>query len=442
MHRLTLRVVLLFVTWSAAAPGQATRPAALDAYYVSPRGAPTGDGTFEKPWPSVEFALDRVGGGRTIVLLPGDYTSIRVFRRHSGQPDSPTVIRAAQRWKARILPARRTFNDSWENGGVWFEDGTSDVVLEGLQIAYALTRGVDVRGHRIGILNCWIHHCGMGDSAGQGHGHGITAFGTAPLDATRDEAMRGLQVEGCVVEYCGSIRSRTKLHGIYGYGIDFVIRNNIFRYNGDCGVSLGRESFRGPNDRPRQTDGCTGAIVEGNLCYGNANAGIQITYPQRPQGAARPNTVTHNTCFANRYGLVFCGGASAEPNRVYNNIFVGNMFFSDRTGRWVHLPVRTARWQQSGDQSPFVELGHNLCDASPVVDVGRWIDAGGNRFDVSWGSSGITAEGLLLPDSPARGMADRRFLPRGWPQADVGAVFFRPEAFYPRIPQTEWLRAP
>ena len=42
-------------------------------YYVATDGKPDGDGSREKPWPSLDFALKKVGGGNTIVLRPGFY---------------------------------------------------------------------------------------------------------------------------------------------------------------------------------------------------------------------------------------------------------------------------------------------------------------------------------------------------------------------------------
>jgi hypothetical protein len=42
-----------------------------DTYYVSTEGNTENDGSRKRPWPTVEHALSRVGGGKTIIVRPG-----------------------------------------------------------------------------------------------------------------------------------------------------------------------------------------------------------------------------------------------------------------------------------------------------------------------------------------------------------------------------------
>ena len=64
-------------------------------YYVATDGKPENDGSAARPWPSVEFALSRAGGGHTILLKPGIYRGpIEIQKRFAGTEAQPTVIKA------------------------------------------------------------------------------------------------------------------------------------------------------------------------------------------------------------------------------------------------------------------------------------------------------------------------------------------------------------
>jgi len=51
----------------------AVRPAAAAEYYVNPAGDNSDSGTIERPWRTIQQALDRAGPGDMITLLPGHY---------------------------------------------------------------------------------------------------------------------------------------------------------------------------------------------------------------------------------------------------------------------------------------------------------------------------------------------------------------------------------
>src|SRR5688572_8108128 len=61
-------------------------------YYVSPAGNDTsGQGTSSSPWRTLQFGVNRLQAGDTLVALPGTYRE-RITPPRSGTPDRPIRI--------------------------------------------------------------------------------------------------------------------------------------------------------------------------------------------------------------------------------------------------------------------------------------------------------------------------------------------------------------
>jgi hypothetical protein len=87
--------------------------------YVSTDGREANDGSREKPWPSVEHALSRVGAGNTIVVRPGFYRGTWQIRGFAAKPDgSPTQPPGVLRSTARISRDGRTAPRGGASGGI------------------------------------------------------------------------------------------------------------------------------------------------------------------------------------------------------------------------------------------------------------------------------------------------------------------------------------
>ena len=73
-------------------------------YYVATEGSADNDGSYTKPWPSVAVALEKVGGGHTIVLKRGEYRGpITVTAKAAGTEENPTIIKSEKKWEAAIV---------------------------------------------------------------------------------------------------------------------------------------------------------------------------------------------------------------------------------------------------------------------------------------------------------------------------------------------------
>ena len=97
MNRCFLNVFLVLATTIAAAAATG---------YVATDGKAENDGSRAKPWPSVEHALSRLGGGHTILVSPGVYRGpIQIAKQFAGTRERPTVIQSEVKWKAVIMGA-------------------------------------------------------------------------------------------------------------------------------------------------------------------------------------------------------------------------------------------------------------------------------------------------------------------------------------------------
>lgn len=263
--------VLALALAAVAAP--LALPAEPGTYYVAPTGSPDNDGSVLSPWPSVQFALERVGGGNTIVLKPGFYQGqLRVSREYAGTPAAPTIIKSEVKWKAVLY-------GSLEHG-VYVADNANYVVIDGFEVAGARLDGIKIAGHNGVVRNCWVH--------------GANSMGIS---------IHGKQywtIENNLVEYNG--QNVQFHHGIYADGQDYTLRNNIVRHNSGYGVQLYPDARRG--------------VVTGNLIYGHTRKGGMVL---QLKGTGR-NVIANNTFTENALGINIYGG---QGDVIVNNIFAG-----------------------------------------------------------------------------------------------------------------------
>lgn len=311
-------------------PPQPEIPA--DAFYVAPDGSPNNDGSRDRPWPSVEFALTEVGGGRVIVLRPGVYAGpLRIRREHAGTPSQHTVILSEQKWAAIVTQS--------PSHGVFTDGGTDWILLDGLQVKESAMDGVKVNGAHAIVRNCWIH---------DNYTNGLAIFST-----------NHATVDSNLIENNGFIGTdRGHGHGIYATGSNITIVNNVFRYQKSHGIHLYSEGLGGVTD----------CFVANNLCYMNSSRGIIVDSPAGTPSLI-PNRIVNNTSVHNGAdGIAVVGGSSIAPHVVANNIIVGN-----RRAPLAVYPLGANNSASNAD-TPTVVIDYNLMDSDPRV-------AADQRFD-------------------------------------------------------------
>jgi len=121
-------------------------------HFVAPDGDDAAPGSEERPWRTLQVAIDRLEPGNVLVVEDGAYAPVTL--NATGAPGQPITIQARNAGLAVInaAGAKRAVGDSGR--------GLAHVVLDGLLISGA-QRGFDLTGDVTGLTvrNCAIQSC-------------------------------------------------------------------------------------------------------------------------------------------------------------------------------------------------------------------------------------------------------------------------------------------
>lgn len=152
-------------------------PEALHTYYISPDGSDSaGDGTLEKPWYNLQYAVDKAVAGDHIVCRGGTYKptmkkdgkkyTVRISS--SGAADAPIVIRSFEDEKPVFDFVQQLTDQSIGDRGIlitgnyWW--------LFGLHITHAADNGIKLEGSHNRIERCeFSYNLDTGLQLGFGH---------------------------------------------------------------------------------------------------------------------------------------------------------------------------------------------------------------------------------------------------------------------------------
>lgn len=261
-----LGVFLLIILLAASA--------SAETYYVAADGSEDNDGSKEKPWPSVEYALSKVGGGHTIIVRPGIYRGpIQIGKQYAGTEENPTVIKSEEKWKAVIVGAPYHVIS---NG-----DGCDWLVIDGFEAMGGRYDGIKMNGDYNTVRNCWVHN--------------NKAMGVAM------HSKKGGVIENNLIEFNGDHVQFD--HGVYASGDGLTFRGNVVRHNASYGLHL--------------YSSIKNSIVVNNLVYGQVrDRGIIVSCPE---GGGK-NVVVNNTVVENHPLTIWNGDGEV----VVNNILVSD----------------------------------------------------------------------------------------------------------------------
>jgi hypothetical protein len=239
-------------------------PSTGETFHVSPEGNDADAGTLERPWRTIQKALDSLEPGQRVLVHGGIYEEDLVVAR-AGTPEAPITI-AAQSGESVVLHAASTEGDTYP---VLFTDGA----------AYVRLRGFVIEGASgISSTNVYV----------QGDAHDIE-LARNEIRFSQDQGVfserttSGLAIVGNRIHDngLGHVEGQHQSHGLYIEGQDHLIANNVIY------------------DHP----------------YG---FGIQI-YPDN-----RRTIVVNNTVARSGYSGIVVGGSEVNDILVRNNVLALN----------------------------------------------------------------------------------------------------------------------
>jgi len=251
-----------------------TASASAETCYVATDGSEDNDGSKEKPWPSVEYALSKVGGGHTIIVRPGIYRGpIQIGKQYAGTKESPTIIKSEEKWKAVVIGAPYHVIS---NG-----DECDWLVIDGFEAMGGRYDGIKMNGNYNTVRNCWVHN--------------NKAMGVAMHN------QKGGVIENNLIEFNGDHVQFD--HGVYASGDSLTFRGNVIRHNASYGLHL--------------YSSIKNSVVANNLVYGQVrDRGIIVSCPE---GGGK-NVIVNNTVVENHPLTIWNG----DGEIVVNNILVSD----------------------------------------------------------------------------------------------------------------------
>lgn len=241
-----------------------------ETYYVATDGKTDFSGSKDKPWPSVGYALSKVGAGHTIIVRPGLYHGpIWIAERFAGTEQKPTVIKSEVKWQAVIVGAEYH---------VISNAGNCDwLTIDGFEVMGGRYDGIKMNGDYNIVRNCWVHN--------------NKSMGIAMHNR------KGGIIENNLIEFNGDHIQFD--HGVYASGEGLIIRNNIVRHNASFGLHL-YPSIKSSH-------------VANNLVYGQVRRrGIIVACPE---GGGR-NTIINNTVVENQPLAIWNGNVETVANNI------------------------------------------------------------------------------------------------------------------------------
>ena len=128
-------------------------------YYVSTSGNNSWPGTQSQPWATLQYAVDTIAAGDTILVTPGTYVGCRM--RASGTAVAPKTLRAQTAGTVLVNSASSVCRRP-SNLEIIADDGTSPVEyweIDGFEVANSIKWGIDgITAHHLTVRNCVAHN--------------------------------------------------------------------------------------------------------------------------------------------------------------------------------------------------------------------------------------------------------------------------------------------
>ncbi|MHC4713466.1 MAG: DNRLRE domain-containing protein [Planctomycetota bacterium] len=342
-----------------------------DIFYVATDGSNSNDGSYYYPWLTIQYAVNNIPNGATILVRPGTYVGCRIT--NSGAAGAAKTLMAETPGTVLVnLPsgaAMHTGNLEIENASYWTLDGFE---VDGVAQTY---RGIDVRvTDHITIRNNVVF------------GTSVTGIFCAFSDyaLVENNESRGNGEHGI---YCNNSCD---------YG---TIRGNTCYSNTACGIhmngdlSMGGDGimsfwlveknvcYQNPSGSAINCDGVWDSKIFNNLLYNNQGSGISLYAGDGTAGSSN-NLVYNNTVLMPSDGRWALNIPVSTGSNPANNTVKNNIFYSDHAFRG---SISTYSSTPAGFDS----------DYNVVVDRFSIDDGGTNISLATWQSYGFDTNSFI-----------------------------------------------
>ncbi|PCI71911.1 MAG: hypothetical protein COB38_05035 [Gammaproteobacteria bacterium] len=245
-------------------------------FYVATSGNNNDDGSQSFPWRDIQFAVDQLSAGETLIVNAGSYGETVLFSGEddsgsSGSPISVVGLDGAIIDGSNLSPIDR-------QGLITIRDAKF-IVIENLELSnFRTASGVEINDTPVGILidgsssdisliNNVIHHIENLSSCHQNSGCGPGANGIAVYGNTTS-AITGLILDGNEVYNC--ILAASESFTINGNVDGFKVLNNYVHNNNNIGIDvIGYESDVCASCTDEQNRARNG-LIKGNRSINNS----------------------------------------------------------------------------------------------------------------------------------------------------------------------------
>lgn len=275
-------------------------------YYVSTTGSDSNPGSSSQPWLTIQYAVDHIAAGDTILVMPGSYAGARLESSGTSSAPKTLAVQTADTVTLNSLSpvARHSGVLEIENYNAavtyWVIDGFT---IDGNTHAYRCfdSRSIDGQDNtNITARNLHVQH-----AVATGISSGHTNYALYEDNDTYSNNEHGT--------YCNNSSD---------YGIE---RNNLVRDNYGCGMHHN-------GDKSLGGDGLMSYwVVEKNIVYGSGTGGGSALNFDGMTDAK----ISNNLCYDNIAGGLSLYYTDSSSNSARNLFYNNTMVFQDATGRWV-----------------------------------------------------------------------------------------------------------
>lgn len=369
-------VLLLTLVMLVCASGQA----AANTYYVATNGNKSNPGTANAPWRTLQFAVDAIAPGDTILVKAGTYVGCRIG--NSGQIGAVKTLKA-EPGAAVLINAPGPSNKHSSNIEIELFDSTvSYWVIDGFEISNSPRHGVDIRiTSYITVQNCYTHHNGTPTVRGDGV---FLAFSDYPVIQNNETSFNSE-------------------HGIYhsNSGDHPTIRGNRSHDNASCGMHFNGDLSQGGDGiisfaviekniiyengalggSAINCDGVSDSIIRNNLLYNNHASGISLYAIDAAEGSSRDKV--YNNTIIQAAGARWCiniPASSGAPNPT-GNVIKNNILYQPDSARGSVLIYSSGVSGFESDYNVVVRFSINGGDST--TSLAAWQSLGYDQHSIS-----------------------------------------------------------